>query len=95
MRRFDEPVRVECYAGGRGEETPRRVSCRNHWEDVAVLEGWISEPAEGSARSRWFRVRRANGSIALLYHDEALDAWFRRAPGPGPIRGGEAADGEA
>lgn len=68
-------------ATGEREEVERRDARRDHLEDIVVLEGWISEPAEGHARSRWFRVHRTDGVTALIYHDEALDTWFRRAHG--------------
>ena len=84
MQRYDEPVRVECYAGSRGEETPRRLWSGSRWEAVTVLDRWVSETAEGGNRLRWFRVRLESGTLGLIYHDEALDAWFRRTLDPGP-----------
>jgi hypothetical protein len=78
----DEPARVECYAGWRGEETPSRLWVESRWEDLAVIERWVSEPAEGGSRIRWFRVRFQRGLEGLVYHDEGLDAWFWRRIGP-------------
>ncbi len=75
----DEPVRVECYAGNRAEETPRRLWAGNRWEDLVVLDRWVSEAAEGGPRIRWFKVRLNRGTDGLIYHDEGLDLWFRRA----------------
>ena len=75
----DEPVQVECYAGSRGEETPRRLWAGAGWEDLTVLERWVSEPAEGGSRQRWFRVRLEGRLHGLLYHDEGLDLWFWQA----------------
>jgi hypothetical protein len=72
---------VECYAGSRGEETPRRLWWGNRWEDLTVLDRWISEAAEGRHRMRWFRVRLAGGTDRLIYHDEALDAWYAGSMG--------------
>ena len=74
----DEPVRVECYAGSRGEESPRRLWSGSQWEELRVLERWVSEPAEGGNRIRWFRVQLEREANGLLYHDEGLDAWFWR-----------------
>jgi hypothetical protein len=68
-------VHVECYAGGRGEETPRRLFWRDRWQDLTVLERWLSESAPGEARMRGFRVRLASGQEGVLQHDEALDLW--------------------
>ena len=78
---LDRSVRVECYAGSRGEETPRRLLLGAHRAELTVLNRWISEAAEGGSRRRWFRVRLERGTTSLVYYDEALDAWFSRAPG--------------
>jgi len=81
----DAVVHVECYAGGRGEETPRRLFWRDHWQPVTVLEHWLSESTHGGARVRGFRVRLATGQEGVLQHDEALDLWCwspRRSGGP-------------
>ncbi|MFQ5520207.1 MAG: hypothetical protein ACE5FK_02315 [Candidatus Methylomirabilia bacterium] len=77
--RDDQPVEVECYAGGRGEETPRRLRSGGCWEEMTVLDGWLGESVEGKNRLRWFRVRLEHGPEGLLYYDEALDAWFWRS----------------
>ncbi|MBI4587492.1 MAG: hypothetical protein HY725_01520 [Candidatus Rokubacteria bacterium] len=79
----DDAVRVECYAGSRGEETPRRLCAGNRWEAVTVLDRWVSEDVRAGNRLRWFRVRLEQGTHCLLYHDEGLDAWFRRPLEPG------------
>ncbi len=75
----DAPVRVECYAGSRAEQAPRRLRAGDRWEDLVVLDGWVTEAAEGGTRLRWFKVRLTRGTEGLLYHDEALDLWFWRA----------------
>jgi len=73
---LDHRVHVECYAGGCGEETPRRLLLGDRWEELTVLDRWISEAAEGGCRRRWFRVRLERGTTSLIYYDETLDAWF-------------------
>lgn len=75
----DEPVRVECYAGSRGEETPRRLLAGGRWEELTILSRWVSEDAQQGNRIRWFRVRLASQGEGLIYHDEGLDVWFWRA----------------
>ncbi len=82
MMRDDEPVRVECYAGGRGEETPRRLWTGKGWAELTVLDRWVSEAAEGRNRFRWFRVHVEGSGEGLVYFDEGLDAWFYRAKTP-------------
>ena len=79
----DQLVRVECYAGSRGDETPRRLWAGDHWKELTVLDRWVSEPAEGGNRIQWFRVRLERGTDGLIYHDEGLDAWFWRCLDPG------------
>jgi hypothetical protein len=52
-------VEVRCYAGGRGEETPRAVVLGGREVMVHVERAWVEEPVEsgGSARRRVFQVR--------------------------------------
>lgn len=83
MARRDEPVRVECYAGSRAEETPRRLWSGSHWEALTVLDRWVTEAVEQRSRMRCFRVRLERGQEGLLYHDEGRDTWFWR---PHPSR---------
>jgi hypothetical protein len=75
----DLPIRVECYAGGRGEEAPRRLLTGGRWEELTILRRWVSEDAQQGNRLRWFRVRLGGDKDGLVYQDEALDAWFWRA----------------
>jgi hypothetical protein len=73
-------IRVECYAGYRGEQEPtafwlgeRRLAVR------AIVDRWFA-PAQ-----RWFRVDAEDGNLYVLRHDESRDEWdiaaFTRAPG--------------
>jgi hypothetical protein len=64
------PIRVECYAGYRGEQEPiafrlgeRRVGVR------AIVDRWFA-PAQ-----RWFRVDADDGHLYVLRHDEPSDEW--------------------
>jgi hypothetical protein len=56
-------VEVRCYAGGRGEETPRAVLLGGREVAVWVERSWIEEPvaSSGSARRRMFQVRLEDG----------------------------------
>jgi hypothetical protein len=63
-------IRVECYAGYRGEQEPvafwlgeRRLVVR------AIVDRWFA-PAQ-----RWFRVDADDGHLYVLRHDEPSDAW--------------------
>lgn len=72
----DQPIRVDCYAGTRGGETPRRAWVAERWAALTVLDRWMSEDARRGTRIRWFRVRFDGEREGLIYHDEGLDLWF-------------------
>ena len=63
-------VRVECYAGHRGEETPRRFWVGEPPVDVTeVLDRWIAPD------HRYFKLRGNDGDVYILRHDEQGDQW--------------------
>ena len=73
-------IRVECYAGHRGEQEPlvfwlgeRRLTVRD------VVDRWFV-PAQ-----RWFKVAASDGNVYVLRHDELSGAWeivaYARAAG--------------
>jgi len=73
-------VRVECYAGYRGEETPRRFEIGARRVEVAeVLDRWL-DPSH-----RYFKLLGDDGDVYILRHDAERDAWeltlYRRGPG--------------
>ena len=81
VARYRRPmaIRVECYAGYRGEQEPtafwlgeRRLAVR------AIADRWFA-PTQ-----RWFRVDADDGNLYVLRHDEARGEWdvaaFTRAP---------------
>lgn len=73
----DLSLRVECYAGYRGEETPRRFHLGSRAVGVAeVIDRWL-EPDH-----RYFKVRGDDGDTYILRHDVETDRWeltlFRR-----------------
>lgn len=64
------PVRVECYAGHRGEETPRRFAFGTREIAVAeVVDQWLAPD------HRYFKVRDAEGASYILRHDIATNFW--------------------
>lgn len=66
----DEFIRVDCYAGHRGEETPRRLHLGSRSVEVAdVLDQWLA-PAH-----RYFKVAGADGGLYILRHDTASGRW--------------------
>ena len=70
MSPSDLRIRVECYAGYRGEETPQRFHLGSRTVDVMdVLDRWLGPD------HRYFKVRGADGSTYILRHDVASHAW--------------------
>ena len=72
------PIRVECYAGYRGEETPRRFYHRDRRVDVLnVVDRWLSPD------HRYFKLRTLDGTY-ILRHDTGRGQWdlelFRARP---------------
>jgi hypothetical protein len=70
-------VDVECYAGHRGEQTPRRFRLAGGAIEVAdVVDQWLSPD------HRYFKVRDRQGDVYILRHDVASQRWeltfFRR-----------------
>ena len=63
-------ARVECYAGCRGDETPRRLHLEGREIEVSeVLNRW-KEPG-----ALFFRVRTQEGRIYVLRKDEFVGRW--------------------
>ena len=63
-------IRVECYAGYRGEETPRRFSFDDQTIDVLeVLDRWLSP------KHRYFKCRGSDHATYILRHDVEADLW--------------------
>jgi len=66
----DVSVRVECYAGYRGEETPRRFSLGERQVEVdEVVDRWLTPD------HRYFKVRGDDGGVYVLRHDAVLGRW--------------------
>jgi len=74
-------IHVECYAGYRGEQTPRALLLAGRRLNVAeVLDQWLSPD------HRYFKLRVDDGDVYLVRHDVGADRWeltmFRRCDGP-------------
>lgn len=64
------PLRVECYAGYRGEETPRRFFIDDHlYEIKEVVDAWLAP------EHRYFKVETVEGDLFILRHDIATESW--------------------
>ena len=63
-------VKVECYSGYRGEESPRRVIIGERAIDVVeIIDRWLSP------EYRYFKVRCSDGCIYIFRHDKVNDLW--------------------
>ncbi len=63
-------VKVECYAGYRGEETPRQLEVGGRRVEVVdVIDRWLGPD------HRYFEVRGDDGAVYLLRHDDREDRW--------------------
>lgn len=71
-----DQVEVRCYAGGRGDETPRAVVLGGCEVTVHVERGWVEEPvgSTGEARRRVFQVHLEDGRRCRLAR-EPDGAW--------------------
>jgi hypothetical protein len=66
--RVPDRVEVGCYAGGRGDETPRVVLLGGREVVLRVERCWLEEPvgSGGSGRRRMFQVRLGDGRRCRL-----------------------------
>ena len=73
-------IQVTCYAGHRGEETPRSFRLAGiEIELTDVLDRWLAPD------HRYFKVLSTGGDVYILRHAVAPDRWeltFYRRAGP-------------
>jgi hypothetical protein len=63
-------IRVECYAGHRGEAEPRSfILGETRFAVLEILDRWL-EPGH-----RYFKVRVADGRRFILRHDSRSGEW--------------------
>ena len=63
-------IRVECYAGQQGEETPRRFFLDGRRLEVAdVIDRWLAPD------HRYFKVLADDGNIYILRHNPDAGVW--------------------
>jgi hypothetical protein len=63
-------LRVECYAGYRGEETPRRFFLGSREIGVVeIIDRWLAPD------HRYFKVRGDDRGLYILRHDTMRDQW--------------------
>lgn len=65
-----EDIRVVCYCGYRGEQTPRRFLLGDRRVEVSlVLDSWLAPD------HRYFKVAGDDGGRYILRHDSYRDRW--------------------
>ena len=63
-------IRVDCYAGYRGEETPRRFFIGERRVEAArVIDRWLARD------HRYFKVEGDDGAVYILRHDVPSGHW--------------------
>jgi hypothetical protein len=63
-------IRVECYAGYRGEQEPRSFTLgERRFAILEVLDRWLAPD------HRYFKVKADDGSTYVLRHDSTLGEW--------------------
>ena len=63
-------IRVECYAGHRGEQTPRTLILGDRRIAVAdMIDAWLAPDY------RYFKLKGDDGDTYLVRHDERSDSW--------------------
>lgn len=61
-------LQVDCYAGYRGEETPRRIRLGGGTIDIKeIIDRWLAPD------HRYFKVRGSDDGIYILRHD--IESW--------------------
>jgi len=63
-------IRVECYSGYRGEESPRRFFLQQRKIEITdILDRWLAPD------HRYFKVKGDDGATYIIRHDAATDRW--------------------
>jgi hypothetical protein len=63
-------IRVQCYAGHRGEEEPRALDLGDRrLEVMEIIDRWLAPDY------RYFKVQVDDGGVYILRHDEGAGEW--------------------
>ncbi len=63
-------IRVECYAGYKAEETPRRLIFDDRTIEVSdVIDQWLAPD------HRYFKLRGTDGATYIIRHSVAAGRW--------------------
>lgn len=68
-------INVECYAGYRGDEEPRRFAWGGKALEVTgILDRWLDP------NHRYFKVRADDDGVYILRHDTNSGEWELKSP---------------
>lgn len=63
-------IQVDCYAGYRGEETPRFIRMAdNKIEVIEVVDRWLAPD------HRYFKITGDDDATYIICHDTVTDGW--------------------
>jgi hypothetical protein len=63
-------IGAECYAGHKGEETPRAFTLGDRRVVIEdVIDSWLAPD------HRYFKVKGDDGHLYIIRHDTAADRW--------------------
>jgi len=81
-----EEIEVECYAGYKGQESPRAFAyLGKRYEVLDILDRWYQAgPVPGDVRHDYFKVKTTGGEIFLIRYTPRFQAWTlcRKIPAP-------------
>jgi len=71
-------IEIQCYAGYKADETPRRFRFEHNWIEVEeVVDRWHQvEGPPTSSRADYFKVQAGDGRLYLLKHDLDAGQWL-------------------
>jgi len=71
-------IAVECHAGYKADETPRRFRFERTWIEVEeVVDRWQQvERLPEWPRADYFKVQASDGRLYLLKHDLDVSRWL-------------------
>ncbi len=72
------PITVECHAGFKADETPRRFVLEAQSVEIEeIIDRWYQvESLPEWPRADYFKVRGSDHRDYLLKHDLEVDEWF-------------------
>jgi hypothetical protein len=72
-----EEIKVECYSGYKGEESPRAfIYLEKRYEISEILDRWYEGGLDPTAlRHDYFKVKTAEGEVFLIRYTPRFQSW--------------------